>query len=157
MWQAAPMRDLPENLDERFDHGVGGDFDVVVDHASRGIEDGDALGHELLALSHADLMVDGGEFGEGVGAENFAGVFRFPDYDALPGLAQNPGHVGEVVLAVGIGGGEFLNVREQLGQSEDVEAGIDFVNLFLGGAGGFFFDDGLDFGAAGGFFRMTRP
>ena len=65
-----------------------------------------------VALAHAHLLVDEGEFGAGVGAKNFAGVFRFPDDDALPGLAQNLGHVGEVVLAVGIGGGEFFDVRE---------------------------------------------
>ena len=36
------------------------------------------------------------------------------------------------------------------GTAKDVEAGIDFVNFLLRGAGGFFFDDGLDFGAARG-------
>ncbi len=140
---------LAENLHERFDHGVGGDFDIVIDHAGRGIKDGDAFGHELLALVHAHLMVDDGEFGAGVGAENFAGVFRFPDHDALSGFAQNSGHVGEVILAVRIGGGKLLDVRKQLRHSEDVESGIDLVNLLLCGAGGFFFDDGLDFGTAG--------
>ena len=62
-------------------------------------------------------------------------------------MAQDTGHIGEIVLAVGVGGGEFLDVCKQLGQSEDVEAGVDFVNCLLGGAGGFFFDDGFDFGA----------
>ena len=61
--------------------------------------------------------------------------FRFPDHDALFGMAQHTGHIGEVVLAVGIGDGELLDVREQLGQSEDVEAGVDFVNCLLGRAG----------------------
>ena len=41
--------------------------------------------------------------------------------------------------------------EKQLRYGEDVESGIDLMNLFLGGAGGFFFDDGLDFGAAGVF------
>src|SRR5580693_4916316 len=137
-----------ENLHGRFDDGVGGDFDFVIDYARCGREDGDTFGHELLALLHADLVIDGCEFGERVGAENFVRVFRFPDYDALFGTAKDTCHIGEVVLAVGIGGGKFLDVREQLGQSEDVEAGIDFVNCLLGGGGGFFFDDGFDFGAA---------
>ena len=137
-----------ENLHGGFDHGVGSDFDLIVDHARRRVEDGDAFGHKLLALLHADLMVDGCELGEGVGAENFVGVFRFPDHDALFGMAQDTGHIGEVVLAVGVGGGKLLDVREQLGQSEDVEAGVDFVDCLLCGAGGFFFDDGFDFGAA---------
>ena len=152
------MRRFAQNLDERFDHRVGGDFDVVIDHAGGGIEDGDALGHEFMALAHADLIVDESEFGARVGAENFDRVFRLPDHDALPGLAQDPGHVGEVVLAVRVGGGEFRDLREQLRRGEDVEAGVDLVNVFLGGAGGFFFDDGLDFGAAvADLLRRTRP
>ncbi len=137
-----------ENLYEGFDHGVGGDFDIVVDHAGGGIEYGDALGHEFVALAHAHLRVDEGEFGASVGAENFAGEFCFPDHDTLLGFAQNLGHVGEVVLAVRIGGGEFADVREQLRRGEDIEAGIDLMNFFLGGAGGFLFDDGLHFGAS---------
>src|SRR6202035_180871 len=47
-----------QNLDEGFDHGVGGDFDFVIDHAGGGIVDGDARSHEFLALAHADLIVD---------------------------------------------------------------------------------------------------
>ena len=85
------------------------------------------------------------------------GVLGFPDDDALPGLAQNLGHIGQVVLRVGIGGGKLLDVLEQLRHGENVEAGVDLVNLFLGGAGGLFFDDGLDFRALRAFLRTTRP
>src|SRR5580700_5054160 len=88
------------------------------------------------------------EFGERVGAEDFVGIFRFPDCDALFGAAQDTGHIGEVVLSVGVGGGKLLDVGEQLGQSEDVESGVDFMKCLLGGAGGFFFDDGFDLDAA---------
>src|ERR1019366_10291013 len=68
-----------QDLDERLDHRVGGDFDVVVDHAGSGKENSDALGHQFVALAQAHLIVDVGEFGPRVGAENFAGVVGFPD------------------------------------------------------------------------------
>ena len=99
----------------------------------------------MLAFAHADLLVDEREFGTRVGAENFSGIFRFADDDSLLRFAQHFSHVGEVVLAVGVSGGEFLDVRKQLRHVEDVEAGVNLANLFLGWSGGFFFDDGLDF------------
>ena len=64
------------------------------------------------ALAHAHLIVDVGQFGAGVAAQHFAGVFRLPDDHALPGLAQDLSHVGEVILAVGVGGGEFRRCAE---------------------------------------------
>ena len=138
---------VAQDLDEGFDHGVGADFDVVIDHASGGIVDGDAPGHEFVALAHADLIVNEGEFCAGVGSENFGGVFGFPDNDALPGAAEDLSHIGDVILAVGVDSGKFSDLREQLVCGEDVKAGIDLANLFLRRAGGFLFDNGLDFGA----------
>src|SRR6202789_4699791 len=140
-----------ENLHEGFDHRIRADFNIVIDHACGGIEDGDALSHQVMALAHAHLVVDERKLHTRIGAENFGGVFRFPDDDALPRLTQNLGHVREVVLAVRVGGRDFLNVREQLRNGKDVEAGIDFVDLFLCWAGRFFLDDGLDLGAASAF------
>ena len=137
-----------ENLNEGLDDGVGGDFDVAVDHAGCGIKDGNAFGHEFLALAHAHLVIDEREFSASIGAEYFGGVFRLPDDHALPGFAQDLSHVGEVILAVGVGGGEFRDVRKQLRHSKDVEPGIDLANLLLSGAGGFLFHNGLDFRAA---------
>ena len=148
MRQFAPMRDAAENLDERFEDGVGSDFDVVINHAACGIEDGDSGVHEGVGFAHAHLIVDEGKLDAGVGAQYLDRVCSFPHDYALAGLAKNFGHVGEVILAVGIGSGEFLDVLEQFGHSEDVEASINLVNIFLCGAGGFFFHDGLDLGAA---------
>ena len=102
-----------------------------------------------MALAHAHLIIDEREFGAGVGAKNFAGVLRFPDHNSLPRSAHNLRHVGEVVLRVGIGSREPFDVLKQSWYVEDVEAGIDLVNVSLDGARGFLFDDGLDFGAAG--------
>ena len=56
---------------------------------------------------------------------------------------------------VGVGGGELVDVRIELGHREDVEAGVDFVDFLLRGAGGFFFDDGADVGPAGGFTKHS--
>jgi hypothetical protein len=75
--------------------------------------------------------------------------FRFPDHDALPCFAQDFGHVGEVILAVRVGGGKLFDVANNCVHREDVESGVDLVNLLLRRAGGFFFDDGLNIGAAG--------
>ena len=94
-------------------HCVGGDFYVAIDHAGCREKDGDTLGHQFVALAHPHLIVDERKFGAGVGAKNFDGVLGFPDDDALPGLAQNFGHVGQVVLRVGIGGGKLLDMLEQ--------------------------------------------
>src|SRR5579862_2128892 len=45
-------------LNTRFDHGIGADFDVAVDHASFGIKNRNSLIHQLPALCHAHVMVD---------------------------------------------------------------------------------------------------
>src|ERR1700728_2325398 len=47
-----------ENLHKGFDHRVRADFNIVIDDASGGIEDGYALSHKVMALAHTHLGVD---------------------------------------------------------------------------------------------------
>ena len=64
---------------------------------------------------------------------------------------QNRGHVGEVVFAVRVGGGEMCDVLVEVRDCEDVKARVDFVDFLLRGARGFFLDDGFDFRAGRAF------
>src|SRR5579864_96340 len=145
---SGPDARLAEDLDKWLDDRVGGDDDVLVNDAGVRVENCDAVGHELLALGHAHLLIEGGEFGAGIAAENFGRVRGLPRHHTLLRFPQNLRHVGEVVLAVRVGGGKFFDVGKQRAGGKNVEPGIDFVKFLLRGAGGFLFDDGYDFRAA---------
>ena len=61
----------------------GVDFDFGVDDAGFGPEDGDAGGHEPARRGHAHGCVKGDQFGDGVRAEDFGGIFGLDGDDAL--------------------------------------------------------------------------
>ena len=108
-----------------------------------------------MALCEAEAGVEVDDFGAGVAAEDLAGVRGFHGDNfflrAFLRAVEESGHVGEVILLVGIVGGEFGDVLVEGGDGEYIETGVDFAEFFLGGGGGLFFDDGADFRAARAF------
>ena len=84
---------------------------------------------------------------DGVGAENLVdGAGGFEGDDTLVVGDEEGGDVGEVELAVGVVGGEGIEVAEEGGGLEAVDAGVDFGSVELIGLEGFLLDDGGDFG-----------
>ena len=102
----------PTQLNARFDDCVGADLDVVVDDAGFREENRDALVHQLAAFGHAHVLVDLGQFGAGVAAENLVRVAGFHRDHRFFGLAENGGHVGDVELAVMVVGVELVDIAE---------------------------------------------
>ena len=80
---------LAAQLNKRLDDSVRPDFDVAVNHARIRIENGDAIGHQLLALGQAHALVNVRQFGAGVAAQNLVGIASLHGDDALFGLAEN--------------------------------------------------------------------
>ena len=139
-----------EELDEGLDDGVGGDLDLGVDDAGLGAEDGDALGHEAARGGEADGGVEVHHLGDGVGAEDLVDAVGLDGDDALAVGDQHGGDVGEVELAVGVVGGEEVELAEEGRGLEAVDAGVDLAGAELLGQERFLFDDGGDLGGAGG-------
>jgi hypothetical protein len=107
-------------LDVGLDHGVGRDLDIGVDDTRCGIENRDAVSHQLAALGEAHLFVDVGQLGACVCAQDLAGMRRLPRHYSLARLAQNGGHVGEEVLGVGVAGRQSADVRLEILDGENV-------------------------------------
>ena len=54
---------LAQHLDERLDDGIGGHFDLLINHAGFRAVDADALDHQVTALAQAKRGVQIGKFG----------------------------------------------------------------------------------------------
>ncbi len=136
MRQSEPMRVCAEELDVGLDDGVGADVDLGVDDAGFGAEDGDALGHEAAGGGEAHGGVEVHHLGDGVGAEDFVDAVGFDGDDALAFGDEQGGDVGEVELAVGVVGGEGVELGEEGCGLEAVDAGVDLGCVELVGARG---------------------
>ena len=138
---------VAQNLNVGFDDGVGADVDLGVDDTGFGTEDGDALGHEAAGGGEAHGGVEVHHFFDGVGAEDLVdGAGGFEGDDTLVVGDEQGGDVGEVELAVGVVGGEGIEVGEEGGGLEAVDAGVDLGGVELVGLEGFLLDDGGDVG-----------
>ena len=138
-----------QELDVGLDDGVGADADLGVDDAGLGAEDGDALGHEALCRVQAHGGVEVHHLGDGVGAEDFVDALGLDGDDAFAVGDQHGGDVGEVELAVGVVGGEGVELAEEGFGFEAVDAGVDLGRRQLVGHERLLLDDGGDFGLAG--------
>ena len=145
--QAVPIRVFPSKLHVGLDHRVGRNLHVGINHAGCRIEHRDAVRHQLAALRQPHLVVDVGQFGAGIPAQNFARVRRLPCHHPLPRLAQHFRHIGQVVLGVGIVGRKFPDVCVEFLDRKNVETGIDLANLLLRRTRRLFLDDRLHLGA----------
>jgi hypothetical protein len=97
-------------------------------------EDGDAVGHEAAGGGEAHGGVEVHHLFDGVGAEDFVdGVGGFEGYHPLVVCYEEGGDVGEVELGVGVVGGEGIEVGEEGGGAEAVDAGVDLGRGELGG------------------------
>ncbi len=67
---------------------------------------------------------------------------------SLAGGAQEAGHVSKDNFLVRVAIVEQVEVSQQRCGAEDVDAGVDFVNVLLGKCEGFLLDDGVDIGRA---------
>ena len=150
MRQSEPTCVVPRSLDEGLDDGIGADLDLGVDDAGFGAEDGDAVGHEAAGGGEAHGGVEVHHLLDGVGAEDLVdGAGGLEGDDAFAVGDEQGGDVGEVELAVGVVGGEGVEVGEEGGGAEAVDAGVDLGCGELGGGEGFLLDDGCDVGRAG--------
>ena len=87
---------------ERPHYRVAADGAIRPDPSESGVDKGDALRHEGLIDA---IARDGGEFSElraAVDAEAVSIVVAAEGSHALPGLAQDGEHVGQIVLALGV-------------------------------------------------------
>ncbi len=127
----------------------GPTVDLGVDDAGVGAEDGDALGHEAAGGGEAHGGVEVHHLGDGVGAEDLVDAVGLDGDDACAVGDEHGGDVGEVELAVGVVGGEEVELGEEGGGVEAVDAGVDLGRVELVGREGLLLDDGGDFGAVG--------
>src|SRR5664280_2745334 len=120
---------LANELDERLDHSVRANFNVGIDVARLGTEDGRAGQHQLAGLLIAKLGVQLRQFDPRVDPEHFAGVGGGQRQHLFAGFAQQRYHVCQVVLVMGIVDLKLADVSvERLGR-ERVYAGVDLALL----------------------------
>ena len=94
-------------------HGVRRNGGVRANPSLGGIDEGDALGHELVVDAVAG---DGGELrqlGARVDAKAVAVVLAVVDAHGMAGGFKNLEHVGQVVLALGVVAGDVADVAAQ--------------------------------------------
>ena len=116
---------VAEELNEGLDDGVGRDLDRGIDHAGLGAEDRHARGHEASCGGRAHGGVEVHHLGDGVGAEDLVDCRGDGGDDALAFGDEQGGDVGEIELAAGVLVGEALEVGEERGGVEAVDAGVD--------------------------------
>ncbi len=114
------------------DHRVLAHPDVDLDERRRGILEGDALEHQgsPLAIEH-----DTAEIGEIDARVDAPDLDRIRDGNGLDGVAAAPAggdHVGQVVLALGVVGGETAERVEQALEPERPDPAVDLANQSLG-------------------------
>ena len=134
-------------MHKRFNHRVGRDLDIAVDYAGRRIKNRHPIVHQLQALCHAQTGIQVHHFGPGVGAQHLAGLWGLHGNHLLARPMKYPSHIGKVVLAVRILGGEIADVGVQFAHGKCVKPRVDFANFLLLRAGCFLFHDGPHFRA----------
>ena len=131
----------PLERDAGIEDGVGADLDGVVDIGARGIEHGDAVGHQPVQDAPAHDRGHCGELLSVVHAEALAGVLGDHRVEMVPALPEDLDHVGQVVLALGVLGGDARQGRPEAAV-EAVRAGADLADGALLGRGVAMLHDG---------------
>jgi len=103
---------LAEQLDEGLNHGVGA-TSTSASMTQSVEEDARPGGHQLLAFGHAQEAVDLHHFGAGIAAQHLGWVGGLHRNHFGLGFAKQAGHVGQVVLAMGVVGLEFADPAEK--------------------------------------------
>ena len=137
-----------QKLHVGLDHRVRADFDLGVDDAGVGPEDGDALRHQLGRGGHAHGAVEVHHLGDGVRAEDLVDTVRLDGYHALAIGYEHRRDVGQVELAVGVVGREGIELAEESFGAEAVNAGVDFGCMGLLRLERLLLDDGRDLRAS---------
>jgi hypothetical protein len=87
-------------------HCIGTHLDLRVDVGVGGVHDGDARGHELLVLVLSHNCAQFSEFIPGIDPSNFVRVVNHDGFHRQLSPAIQGNQVGEVVLALGVRGGD---------------------------------------------------
>ena len=131
-------------MDEGLEDRIRADLHLSIDDRSFRAEDGDALGHEAAGGGQAHGGVQVHHLLDGVGAQHFFSRAGGADgYDSFPVGGEQGGDIGEVQLAVGVVGGERVELREERGGTEAVDAGVDLRRGELVVCERLLLDDGL--------------
>ena len=118
---------LPFQVDVGIDRGPGGNRDPGVDVDPVGIHHGDAILHELEVDAAAQLGAGRGQLGVGVHPEGLRLVGGDgPDVGSCGG--EEPNHVGEVVLTLGVLVAQPGQGRVELIPFEGIDRSIDLVD-----------------------------
>ena len=110
-------------------HGVAADGGVRANPSLGGVDEGDALSHELVVDAVAG---DGGELsqlGARVDAKAVAVVFAVVDAHGMAGGFKDLEHVGQVVLALRVIAGDIAYVGGKQGAIEGIAPGVAFKKL----------------------------
>jgi hypothetical protein len=100
---------------------------------------------QLAALRQPQPRIEHHHLRTRVAAQHFACVFGLDRDYFLAGAVKDSCHVGEVVLAVRVGGRKTVDMLVQGGRVERIEAGVDLADFLLLRGCGFFFDNRLYF------------
>jgi hypothetical protein len=111
-----------QQLHKRLDDGVGAHFHVAVDHAGVRIKNRNARIQQFAALRQPQPRIEHHHFRTRVAAEHFAGIVGLDRDYFLVRPVKHSRHIGEVVLAVRIGGGKTVDMLIQSGHIESIEA-----------------------------------
>ncbi len=117
------------------DEHVRGDLDGDVDPGGVGVFEGDAGLHQIGVDAVAQDLAQPGELGAVVARQDLGRVVAGDRADGAPGLAGEFEDVGEVLLALVVGGGDLPELLAQDGGVEGVGAGVDLADGELLGVG----------------------
>ena len=106
--ELAPRADggSPLKVDAGMQNAVRPHGNVRFDPRSRGIDDGDARGHELFVLAIAEVRRDDRQLTAAVDAENLGGIVENHRLDAEPALAIQADEVRQVILPLRVLGAD---------------------------------------------------
>ena len=134
-------------LRARLDHGVGADHDADVDARARRLDDRHTGEHVAFVDAPLRLLAHGCEPGAVVDPEQHRGILDAQRGDVLLARPQQRDHVGQVELALRVGGADLGERVEQRAGVEGVDAGVDLVDrelMLARVAGDLRLDDPLD-------------
>ncbi len=94
--------------------------------------------------------MDRGQLAPVVDPQRLAWIVEADQLDAAPGGGGGVERLGQVELALGVGGRQAGEIGEHLGRRQDVEAGVDQGDRQLGGKSVRRFDDALEHRDGGG-------
>ena len=125
-------------------HRISANLDVRVDVGRGRIDNGHAGRHQLfvLLLSHEGAHFR--QFSAAVDAADFLRVVDLQGFDRQLAFTVNRHEIGQVVLALGIIGGDAAQGLEQRRQVEGVDPRVDLVEELLLRRGLAILDDGRD-------------